>query len=255
MGKIITINIQKGGCGKTTTAHELASNLTLMGKKCLAIDLDPQQNLSRCSGAELTGYCTVYELLRGDCTADDSIQHTKNYDIIPSNKKLKYAEREFIDMGSFYYLKKAIEPVKEVYDFIIIDTPPNLGILPSMALTAADYAIVPVEASASSIQGLGQLQEMIEQVKEYRYNPDIKVLGILLTRFSERTIFNRVIREQLEKISENMGTSIFKIYIRSSIVVNESQGYKQSLVEYAPTSNPSIDYRVLAKEVLEKMGC
>lgn len=253
MGKIISINIQKGGCGKTTSVHEIASQLTALGKKCLTVDLDQQQNLSRCSGAELTGYCTIYELLRGECSAEDSIQNTKNYDIIPSNKKLKVADREFIEMGNYFYLKKALEQVKSIYDYILIDTPPNLGILPSMALTSADYVIVPVEASASSIQGLGQLSEAIEQVKEYGYNKDIKVLGILLTRFSERIIFNRIISEQLNEIAKEMDTRIFKTYIRESIVVKESQGMKKSLVEYSPESNPGKDYKALTKEILDRL--
>lgn len=254
MGKIITINIQKGGCGKTTTVHELASNFSALGKTCLAIDLDQQGNLSRCSGAELTGYCTVYELLRSECSAEDAIQNMKNYDIIPSNKKLKYADREFTEMGNYYYLKRALAPVKNVYDYIFIDTPPSLGILPSMALTTADYVIVPIEASASSVQGLGQLHETIEQVKEYGYNTEIEILGLLLTRFSERTIFNRVIKDQLEEIAKNMKTIIFKTYIREGVTVKESQGMKRSLVEYSPNSNPSMDYKAFTNEIINIVG-
>jgi chromosome partitioning protein len=254
MGKIITTNIQKGGCGKTTTTHELASKLSAIGKKVLTVDIDPQQNLSRISGSILVGYCSVHELLNGECTAEDSIQKVRNYDIIPSNKKLKKADREFIEPSDIFLLKKALDPIKDNYDFILIDTPPNLGILPQMALTAADYVIVPLEASASSIQGLGQLQEMIEKVKSDKFNTDLKILGIVLTRFSERPIFNRTMREQLKVIAKDMHTEVFNTFIRESIAVDESQGYMKSLVDYAPDSNPTKDYEALTIEFLEKVG-
>lgn len=253
MGKIITTNIQKGGCGKTTTTHELASQLKKMGKKCLAIDIDPQQNLSRCSGSELVGYCSALEMLRKECSAEDAIQNTSNYDIIPSNKSLKKADREFTQPGDIFLLKKALKSVKDKYDFILIDTPPNLGILPQMALTAADYVIVPLEASANSLQGMGQLQEMIDQVKEDNFNTDLKTLGILLTRFTDRMIFNRVIKEQLEEIAKDMNTEVFETYIRESVAVKESQGYMKSLVEYSPDSNPASDYQKFTYEFLEKV--
>lgn len=254
MGKIITVNIQKGGCAKTTTVHELASQLTKMGKKCLTVDLDQQGNLSRCSGAELTGYCTVFEMLDRKCDTEDSIQNMY-YDIIPSSKQLKNAEIIFSDankIGNMVYLKEGLDKIKDQYDFILIDTPPSLGKMSQMALVASDYVIVPIEASASSLQGLGQLYEAIEEIKKY-YNKDLKVLGLLLTRFTERTVFNRMIREQLEDIALQMNTSVFKTYIRDSIAVKESQSMKKSLIEYAPNSNPARDYKALAKEMIKKL--
>lgn len=165
MAKIITVNIQKGGVGKTTTTHELAANLTNLGYKVLCVDLDQQSNLSRISGAELSGYYTVYDTLKNECEIEDCIQPMSNYDIAIAHKKLKDADKEFTALGDVYKLTDKLEPAKGKYDFIIIDTPPSVGILPSMALTAADYVLIPVEASSSGIQGLTQLFDMIDVIR------------------------------------------------------------------------------------------
>lgn len=254
MAKIITINIQKGGVGKTTTAHELASNLTEMGYKVLAIDLDQQQNLSAIAGATLVGYYNVYDLLKGDCNFADCIQEGKQYDIAIAGKKLNEAEKEFSNWDDVYRLDIALKEneVGKFYDFIIIDTPPNLGIMPSMALTAADFVLIPVEASASGAQGLGQLYERIEKVRhpERGTNKDLKIAGMLLTMFNDRTKFTKHIRTQLQKIAQEMDTKIFDTFIHTAIVVKESQGWKQSLTLYDPKSKPAKDYNTLTQELL-----
>lgn len=257
MAKIITINIQKGGVGKTTTAHELASNLTQMGYKVLAIDLDQQQNLSAIAGAKLVGYYNIYDLLKNECKFIDCIQEGSHYDIAVAGKKLTEAEKEFSNWDDVYRLDIAIKEnkLRNDYDFIIIDTPPNLGILPSMALTASDFVLIPVEASASGAQGLGQLYERIEKVRhpERGTNKELKIAGMLLTMFNARTKFTQHIRAQLDRLSQEMGTKIFKTYIRSAIAVKESQGWKQSLTRYDPKSKPAMDYRELTVELLSEI--
>lgn len=257
MAKVITINIQKGGVGKTTTAHELASNLTEMGYKVLGIDLDQQQNLSAITGAKLVGYYNIYDLLKGDCKFADCIQKGNPYDIAVAGKKLNEAEKEFSNWDDVYRLDIAIKEnkIRDDYDFIIIDTPPSLGILPSMALTAADYVLIPVEASASGAQGLGQLYERIEKVRhpERGTNKNLRIAGMVLTMFNDRTNFNRHMKMQLERIAEDVGTKIFKTFIRSAIAVKESQGWRQSLVVYDPTSKPADDYKQLTKELLKEV--
>lgn len=255
MAKIFTINIQKGGVGKTTTAHELAAHLHEKGYKVLAIDLDQQMNLSRISGAELTGYYTIYEVLRGDCPIEDSIQEEKYYDICPAHKKFADADKEFSALEDVYRLTDALKDIKDKYDFIVIDTPPNLGILPSMALTAADYVIIPCEASSSGIQGLGQLYEKIEIISnpERGTNKKLKVLGMLLARYKYRTIFAQNVNKQMKKLADNKKTQIFKTYIRESIAVQESQAWKQSLLEYDAKCKPAQDYKSFTEELLKEV--
>ena len=255
MAKIITINIQKGGVGKTTTAHELASNLKQMRYKVLAIDLDQQQNLSAIGGAKLVGYYNIYDLLKGDCIFEDCIQKGTHYDIAVAGKKLTEAEKEFTNWDDVYRLDIAIKEnkLRDDYDFIIIDTPPSLGILPSMALTAADYVLIPVEASASGAQGLGQLYERIEKVRhpERGTNKNLKIAGMLLTMFNDRTKFTQHVRSQLERLAEEVETKIFGTHIRSAIAVKESQGWKQSLTLYDPKSKPAQDYKTLTVELID----
>ena len=254
MAVIITVNIQKGGVGKTTTAHELASNLSEMDYRVLAIDLDQQQNLSAIAGAKLVGYYNIYDLLKGECVFQDCVQKGRHYDIAVAGKKLAEAEKEFSNWDDVYKLDIALKEhkIREEYDFIIIDTPPNLGILPSMALSASDYVLIPVEASSSGAQGLGQLYERIEKVRHPQRgtNKNLKIAGMLLTMFNDRTKFTQHIRSQLEGVAKNMQTKIFKTFIRPAVAVKESQGWRQSLVFYDPKSKPAQDYKTLTIELL-----
>ena len=258
MAVIITVNIQKGGVGKTTTAHELASNLSEMDYRVLAIDLDQQQNLSAIAGAQLVGYYNIYDLLKGACTFEDCVQQGKHYDIAVAGKKLSEAEKEFSNWDDVYTLDISLKEhkVREKYDFIIIDTPPNLGILPSMALSASDYVLIPVEASSSGAQGLGQLYERIEKVRHPHRgtNKDLKIAGMLLTMFNSRTKFTQHMKLQLEGIASSMQTKIFKTFIRTAIVVKESQGWRESLAVYDPKSKPAQDYKTLTMELLEDIN-
>lgn len=262
MAKVITINVQKGGVGKSTTAHELASNLTKMGHKVLVIDLDPQQNLSKFSGAPLTDYYTIYEVLKGECDFIDAIHFREvpdnkvnNYDVCTAHKNLEHAEKEFGEWSDVYLLTDALKPIKEKYDFIIIDTQPKLGILPNMALTAADYVIIPVEASAAGIQGMGQLFERIDKIThpERGSNKQLKVAGMLLTMYSDRTNLEKSVRSQLEVIAGRMNTKIFKTAIREGVVIGEAQAFKTSVLYHAPKSKPCIDYTNFTNELLKEI--
>lgn len=263
MATVITINVQKGGVGKTTTAHELASNLTKMGYEVLVIDLDPQQNLSKFSGAPLTEYWTIYEVLKGECEFIDAIHFkgamdnkVNNYDVCTAHKNLEHAEKEFGEWSDVYLLTDALKPIKEKYDFIIIDTQPKLGILPNMALTAADYVVIPVEASAAGVQGMGQLFERIDKIThpERGSNKKLKVAGMLLTMYSDRTNLEKNIRSQLEVTASRMQTKIFDTAIRESVSIKEAQAFKTSVLYHAPKSKPCIDYTNFTKELLKEIG-
>ncbi len=262
MAKVITINVQKGGVGKTTTAHELASNLTKMGYNVLVIDLDPQQNLSKFSGAPLTEYYTIYEVLKGECDFSDAIHFREvkdnkvnNYDVCTAHKNLEHAEKEFGEWSDVYLLTDKLKDVKDKYDFIVIDTQPKLGILPNMALTAADYVLIPVEASAAGIQGMGQLFERIDKIThpERGSNKNLKVAGMLLTMYSDRTILEKSIRRQLEGTASRMQTKIFKTTIREGVAIQEAQAKKDSVLNHAPKSNPCVDYTNFTNELLKEI--
>ena len=252
MAKVIATTIQKGGVGKSTTTHEIGANLANMGHKVLLIDLDPQQNLSRMAGADFEAV-SVFDVLTGDVETVDAIQSVSGLDIIIADKQLKSADRDFAGEDDIYRLAAALLSVKEKYDFVVIDTPPSLGILPSMALCAADYCLIPCEATSNGVQGLGQLAENIQEVRE-QHNPDLKTLGIVLTQYTWRTIFNRVIKDQIAELAEGMGTKILNNSIRTAVVVQEAQGFGQSLVDYSPNSKPAQDYRALTKEILKEMN-
>lgn len=251
MAKVIAITIQKGGVGKSTTALEIGANLADLGKKVLLLDLDPQQNLSRMTGADFEAV-TIYDVLMGDVATSEAIQTTELMDIIIADKQLKRADRDFAEEDDIYRLAAALLSVKDNYDFVVIDTPPSLGILPSMALCAADFCLIPCEATSNGIQGLGQLAESIQEVREL-HNPELKTLGIALTQYTWRTIFNRVMKEQIQEIATSMGTKVFDTSIRSAVIVQEAQGFGQSLVEYAPKSKPAQDYRELTNEILKEI--
>ncbi len=263
--KVITINVQKGGVGKTTTAHELASNLTKKGYKVLVIDLDPQQNISRFSGAPLTEYLTIYDVLKKNCAFQQAIHAVgdvfdngstiRNYDICTADKKLEDAEKDFCNFFDVYVLEDALKPIKGQYDFIIMDTPPNLGILPSMALTAADYVIIPVEASSAGIQGIGQLFERIHIITDPNRgsNKKLKVLGMLLTMYSHRTNLEKSIRMQLDETAKKMNTKTFETTIRVSVKIKEAQAFKLSVLQHAPDCNPCIDYTNFTNELLKEI--
>lgn len=263
MAKVLTINVQKGGVGKSTTVHELASNLHNMGYKVLAIDLDPQQNLSRFSGAPLTGWFTIYDILKKEGDWEDAIHYcgseegVVNYDVCTSHEKLFDADKEFSKWEDVHLLRKALKEkdFKDNYDFIIIDTPPKLGILPDMALTAADYVIIPVEASAAGIQGIGQAVARIEIITEPEIgtNKNLKVIGMLLTKYTGRTNLEKSIKEQLERVAERSKTKIFETTIRESVSVKEAQALKTSLLQHAPKSKPCEDYMNFTKELLKEI--
>lgn len=262
VAKVITINVQKGGVGKTTTAHELSSNLTKMGYKVLAIDLDPQQNLSKFSGAPLIDYYTIYEVLKGECDFSDAIHfkedennRVNNYDVCTAHKNLEHAEKEFGEWSDVYLLTDKLKDIKEEYDFIIIVTQPKLGILPNMALTAADYVVIPVEASAAGIQGMGQLFERIDKIThpERGSNKQLKVAGMLLTMYSDRTNLEKNIRAQLEKIAGRIHTKIFATTIREGVAIKEAQAFKTSVLYHAPKSKPCVDYTEFTRELLKEI--
>lgn len=247
--KTIAIINQKGGVGKSTTAFTLASGLKNKGYKTLCIDMDAQGNLSYTADAN-DDLLTIYDLLAEDADINQAIQHTKNFDLIASSKALSGADGFITDIGKEYKLKEILESVKNNYDYIIIDTPPALGILTVNALTACDSVIIPAQADIYSLQGIEQLSKTIQPIKKY-CNDKLKIDGILLTRYSPRAILSREVAEIANDLAQNLNTKVFKSTIREAIAVKESQINKQSLFDYAPNSNVTNDYLNFINELLK----
>ena len=248
--KIITVTNQKGGAGKTTTAATLAAGLLLKGYKTLLIDLDPQGNLSYTAGANTDG-ATALGVLTGEVKLQDAIQHTASGDIIAASKALSGADAFIADTGKEYRLKEALEALQGLYDYVIVDTPPALGILTINALTACNSVIIPAQADIYSLQGIEQLAETMKPVKKY-CNPALQIEGIVLTRYSPRSILSREVAELAEQLAAKLGTKLFKATIREAISVKEAQISQQTLYSYAPKAKVTEDYTALIEELLEK---
>ena len=245
---IVSISNQKGGVSKTTTTQALATLLNKQGKKALAIDLDPQSNLSFAMKADLDDTATIYNALKGEVKTADILQHTEAGDILPSNILLSGADTEFTMTGREYLLKEAIQEVVKGYEYVIIDCPPALSILTINAFVASSHIVIPSVADVFSLQGMGQLSNTIKSVKKY-CNSSLKVAGILLTRFNPRTKLSSHIQKLLENTTKNMDTILFKTYIRNAVSVQESQYQRTNLIDYDQKSNAMIDYIDFIKEL------
>lgn len=250
MSKVFTITNQKGGAGKTTTAATLAAGLSLKGYKTLLVDLDPQGNLSYTAGAKTSG-ATVLGVLTGKVKPLDAVQHTGGGDIIAASKALSGADAFITDTGKEYKLKEALESLQGAYDYIIVDTPPALGILTINALTACNSVIIPAQADIYSLQGVEQLAETMKPVKKY-CNPDLKIEGILLTRYSSRSVLSREVAELAEQLAKKLGTKLFQTKIREAIAVKEAQISQRTLYGYAPKAKATEDYTSFIEELLRE---
>lgn len=248
MGKVITITNRRGGTGKTCTAYALGAGLSIRGYKTLCIDLDSQTNLSFDMGAS-SATASSMDLLTGEATAQDAIQHTERGDVIAGSPELATADLTFTGTGKEYRLKEAIEPIRGSYDFIIIDTAPSLNILTVNALTASDSAIITAQAEVHSLQGIGQLNDTIKAVRKHT-NKDLVIEGILITRYNGRAIISRDMRQNLLEVAQLLNTKVFLQPIRECIALREAQAMQTDIFTYAPRSNASADYNALIDELI-----
>lgn len=248
MSTIYAIINQKGGVGKSTTAQALTAGLARRNFRTLAVDLDAQGNLSYTAGASQDGP-TALELLTGEAAAGEAIQRTAAGDVIAASKALAGADGFLADTGKEYRLKEALESIQKAYDYIILDTPPALGILTINALTASTGVIIPAQADIYSLQGIEQLAETMKPVKRY-CNPALQVEGILLTRYSPRSVLSREVAELAGQLAAKLGTKLFKAAIREAIAIKEAQISQQTIYSYAPKSNVTADYEQFISELL-----
>lgn len=246
--RIISVANQKGGTAKTSTAHALATGATYKGKKALAIDLDPQGNLTYIMGAN-ANMAGAYEVMKKQVSIAEAIQHTPQGDIIPASLNLAAADTELSNKpGRDFFLQAVLEPLQSLYDVIVVDTPPTLGTLLINALTASNEVIIPMNADILSLQGLYQLAETIKQVQSY-CNKDLTVKGILLTRYSGRTVLARDLKDTIESKCTELNIPLLNTVIRDGVAVREAQTMQDSLFTYAPNSNPAKDYLCLFDEI------
>jgi len=254
MIKIIACANQKGGVGKTTTAGAMIAGLAKKGYKVLGIDLDPQGNLSNSCGAEMYQQPTVYELMKREVKVDEVVQHMEKFDIIPSNIMLAGAEQELSQTGKEHRLKESVSPIIEKYDYIVIDTPPSLGVMTVNAFTIANEIIIPTTAGIFAANGIQQLNNTVKNVQKY-CNPDVKIVGILLTRFNQRTNIGKQIKELTEQLGNHINVPVYKTYIRSGIAIEEAQANQIDIFAYAEAyfknSTVAEDYNNFIQEYLK----
>ena len=250
MKEIIAIVNRRGGVGKTATAHAVGAGLKRKGYKTLFIDLDSQCNLTYDIGADPNGL-TSMDLLTGTASAEEAIQRTEGGDIIPASQSLAIADTAIEGTGKEHRLQEALAPIAGEYDYIIIDTPPALGVLTVNALTASNSIIIPAQAEVHSLQGIGQLYEAIQAVQKYT-NPKLEIKGILITRYKGRAILSKDMRENLETIASQLHTKVFTTPIRECIAVAEAQASQSDIYSYSPRSNATADYKALLAEIIGK---
>jgi chromosome partitioning protein len=239
---------QKGGVGKSTTAHALGVGLSLRGHRVLFIDLDAQANLTHTLAIESNGFISM-DVLSRNATAAEAIVSGARWDCIPAAPELAGADMTLNATGKEYRLKEALEPINDQYEYIIIDTPPALGILTINALTACTGVIIPAQADIYSLQGIGHLYGTIETVRKY-CNPNLSIKGILLTRYNPRSILTRDITDMIKQTAKELKTIVYKTTIREAVAIKEAQARQRDIFEYAPKGKATEDYHMFVGEVL-----
>ena len=252
MAKIIAVANQKGGVGKTTTVHNLGAGLSRAGKRVLLVDLDAQANLTDAVGInpfELEK--TVYDLMLGQFDFKDVLLTVDRLDLIPANLKLAEADITFINQfGRETLLMSALNQAQKQYDFILLDCPPNLGLITVNAFVTAQEIIIPVQAEYFAINGLELIQNTYNLVKQ-KLNPELTTGGILLTMFDKRKTLCRDVKKQLIDIFDDI---VFKTTIRENVSLAEAPSHGMNIFDYKPNSYGAEDYQSLCGEILSREG-
>ena len=252
MGKVIALANQKGGVGKTTSTINLSAALGIKNKKVLLIDLDPQGNATSGVGIdkEEVEY-SIYDVLINEVDINDAIVKTecKNLDLCPSNIQLAGAEIEMVDIEEREFIfKKALEKIRNKYDYILIDCPPSLGLLTLNAFVAVDTILIPIQCEYYALEGLSQLIKTIKEIKK-SLNKELDLEGVLLTMFDSRTNLSVQVAEEVKKYYPD---KLYKSVIPRNVRLSEAPSYGMSIFEYDKHSKGANSYLSLAKEVIKR---
>ncbi len=252
MGRVIAIANQKGGVGKTTTAINLSACLAEKGQKVLAIDMDPQGNMSSGLGLDKGSIDkTIYDMIIGETDVEDVISKgtIENLDILPSNVDLSAVEIELIDEeNKEFIVKNSIQKVRDNYDYIIIDCPPSLSLLTINAMTTADSVLVPIQCEYYALEGLSQVMRTINLVRR-KMIPNLSIEGVVFTMYDARTNLSLQV---VENVKDNLQQNIYKTIIPRNIRLAEAPSYGTPINQYDPKSAGAESYMRLAEEVIEK---
>ena len=253
MSTVITVANQKGGVGKTTTAINLAAALAREKQRILLIDLDPQANATITFLPLEEFQYSLYDVLTDHgMSIEEVVRETSMENLFIAPSKISLAKLEANLVGQFdapFRLKDALVPLRNNYDFIVIDTPPSLSIMTVNSMVASTHLLVPIQAAYYALEGTDDLLDTIERIRA-RPNPDLQLLGVLVTMFDKRTNLARDTHQHIQRV---FGDKVFKTIIGRNVRLEESPAYKETIFTYAPNSSGAIEYQKLAREVLERV--
>ncbi|MEA4892938.1 MAG: ParA family protein [Peptococcaceae bacterium] len=252
MAKVISLINQKGGAGKTTSTNAITVCLKHKGYRVLCVDFDPQGYLSFSMNADTRDHPTIYDVLKHKVKCRYAIQHNAVAPIIPADALLGNVEREFTGTGSERMLKDCLKTVSPLYDYILIDSPPELGLLSSNAVVASNVVLIPGLSDGYSLQGMVQVHETICRIKQ-AFNPDLVIGGMFLVRYYPREDLSRTTWETAKLLTEHLGIPLLETRIRHSNVISKAMTTLQrDIVDYAPRNNAVLDYMALVDELFER---
>ncbi len=250
MAKVVSFSNQKGGVGKTTSCVNIAAQIGKKGKKVLMIDMDPQGNATSGLGLPKSKIKkTIYDIIIGKCDIKDAIIKTKftNLSVVPATIDLAGAELELYELDKdTNFTKIALDSIKDNYDYIFIDCPPSLGMLTVEALSISDGVVIPMQCEFYSLEGMSQLFNTVKKIKQL-YNPDLRVVGILLTMYNGRLTLTNQVVEELKKYYED---TLFKVPISRTVRISEAPGYGEPICYHDPYGKGSLEYAAVAKELM-----
>jgi chromosome partitioning protein len=250
MAKIVSFSNQKGGVGKTTSCVNISAQIANKGKKVLMIDMDPQGNATSGLGLQKSKIKnTIYDVIIGRCDISEAIIKTKfkNLSVIPANIALAGAEIELQELNEeLKFIELGLDSIKDDYDYIFIDCPPSLGMLTIKALSVSDGVVIPMQCEFYSLEGMSQLLNTVKKIKSL-YNPDLQLVGILLTMYNGRlTLTGQVVAE----LKKYYADKLFKVPISRTVRISEAPGYGEPICYHDPYGKGSLEYAAVAKELM-----